>query len=136
MVDAGLSFGAGLLIAGFGLMLLWGLLWLVVGTIGLARRTCGSVILLSSASSSILAGLSIGGLLWAMDQARLSSPPFHFGLMGIPLTLMVASFCRLEDGRRIGPAFVEGSRAMLHQLLGVHHVGCGHCHEKPCEEQP
>jgi hypothetical protein len=136
MVDVGLSFGAGLLIAGFGLMLLWGLLWLVVGTIGLARRTCGSVILLSSASSSAIAALSIAGLVWAMDQARLSSPAFHFGLMSIPLTLMVASCCRLKDGRRIGPALVEGSRAMLHQLLGVHQDGCGHCHEKPCEEQP
>lgn len=136
MVDVGLSFGAGLLIAGFDIMLLWGLLWLVVGTIGLARRTCGSVILLSSASSSSIAGLSIAGLLWAMDQARLSSPAFHMGLLSIPLLLMVASFCRLEDGRRIGPAFVEGSRAMLHQLLGVRQDGCGHCHEKPCEEQP
>ncbi|MCE3222098.1 MAG: rane protein of unknown function [Nitrospira sp.] len=136
MVDVGLSFGAGLLIAGFGIMLLWGLLWLVVGTIGLARRTCGSVILLSSASSSSIAGLSIAGLLWAMDQARLSSPAFHMGLLSIPLVLMGASGFRLGDGRRIGPAFVEGSRAMWHQLLGVHQDGCGHCHEKPCEERP
>jgi hypothetical protein len=49
---------------------------------------------------------------------------------------MVASFGRLEDGRRIGPAFVEGSRMMMQQLLRVQQEGCGHCHEKPCEEQP
>ena len=131
MVDAGLSFGGGLLIGGFGLMLAWGLLWLVVGTIGLARQTCGWVILLSSVSSSAIAALSITGVLLATDAARLSSPALQIGLMGVPLALVVASFCRLEDGRRIGPAFVEGSRLMLHQLLGVHQEGCGHCHEKP-----
>jgi hypothetical protein len=135
MVDAGVSFGAGLLLGGFGLMLLWGLLWLVVGAIGLARRTCPPVILLSSVSSSAIAGLSIAGLLWTMDHIRMTSPAFHVGIMGIPLALMGASFGRLKDGRRIGTAFLEGSRAMLHQLLGLHH-GCGGCHEKPCEEQP
>ena len=135
MVDAGLSFGAGLLIGGFSLMLVWGLLWVIVGTIGFARRTCGSAVLLSSICSSTIAGLSIAGIWWAMDQARLSSPALHIGLFSIPLALMVASVYRLEDGRRIGPAFIEGSRAMLHQLLGVHQDGCGHCHEKPCEER-
>ena len=59
MVDAGLSFGAGLLIGGFGLMLLWGSVWLVVGTIGLARQTCGWAIFLSSVSSSAIAALSM-----------------------------------------------------------------------------
>jgi hypothetical protein len=131
MVDAGLSFGAGLLIGGFSLMLLWGLLWLAVGTIGLARQTCGWAILLSSVSSSAIAASSMLGLLWAIDQARLSSPALHIGLLGVPLALSVTSCCRLEDGRRIGPAFVEGSRLMLHQLLGVHQEGCGHCHEQP-----
>ncbi len=136
MIDAGLSFGLGLLLGGFGLMLLWGLLWLIVGAMGLARQTCGWAILLSSTSSSAIAALSIGGMLWAIDPARLSSTAFHSGLLTIPLALMVAGFCRLGDGRRIGPAFLEGSRAMLHQLLGLHQNGCGGCHEKPCEEQP
>lgn len=131
MVDGGVSFGAGLLIGGFGLMLAWGLLWLVVGSIGLVRQTCGWAILLSSVSSSAIAALSMMGILWAVDAARLSSPAFQFGLAGVPVTLLVAGFCRLEDGRRIGPAFTEGSRLMLHQLLGLHQEGCGHCHEKP-----
>jgi hypothetical protein len=136
MVDAGLSFGAGLLIGGFSLMLLWGLVWWVVGAIGWARGTCAPVILFSSISSSIIAGLSIAGLLWAIDQARLNSPGFQIGLMGFPLALTVAGFCRLGDGRRVGPAFLEGSRAMLHQLLGLHQNGCSGSHEKPFEEQP
>lgn len=135
MVDAGLSFGAGLLIGGFSLMLLWGLLWLVIGAIGLARQTCGWAILLSSLSSSAIAALSMLGMVWLIDQARLSSSALQIGLLGVPLALVVASFGRLEDGRRIGPAFVEGSRMMVHQLLGVPQEGCGHCHEKPCEEQ-
>ena len=135
MVDAGLSFGAGLLIGGFSLMLLWGLLWLVIGAIGLARQTCGWAILLSSLSSSAIAALSMLGMVWFIDQARLSSSALQIGLLGVPLALVVASFGRLEDGRRIGPAFVEGSRMMVHQLLGVPQEGCGHCHEKPCEEQ-
>ena len=136
MVEGGISFGAGLLMGGFGLMLLWGLLWLVVGMIGMARQTCHSVILLSSLSSSAIAGLSIAGLLWAMDPTRLASPAFHIGTMGIPAVLIGAGFGRLKDGRRIGTAFIDGSRAMLHQFLGLHQHGCGGCHEKPCEEHP
>ena len=135
MVEAGLSLGAGLLIGGFSVMLLWGLVWLVVGTVGMARRTCPSVILLSSLSSSAIAGLSIAGLFWAMDPTRLTTPAFQVGIMGIPLALMGAGFGRLKDGRRIGTAFLEGSRAMLHQFLGLHQNGCGGCQEKPCEEQ-
>ncbi len=136
MVDAGLSFGAGLLIGGFSLMLLWGLLWLVIGTIGLARQTCGWAILLSSLSSSAIAALAMLGMVLFIDQARLSSFALRIGFLGVPLALVVASFSRLEDGRRIGPACLEGSRMMVHQLLGVPQEGCGHCHEKPpCEEQ-
>ncbi len=131
MVDAGWSFSAGLVIGGFSLMLLWGLLWLIVGTIGLVRQTCGWAVVLSSVSSSIIAGLSIGEVFWVTDSARFSSPALQVGLMAVPLALVVASFCRLEDGRRIGPSLVEGSRAMLHQLLGLHQEGCGHCHEQP-----
>ena len=131
MLDAGLSLGAGLLISGFSLMLLWSLLWLVVGTVGLVRQTCGWAILLSSVSSSGIAALSMMGVLWTTDPAKMSTPAFQIGLIVVPLALVVASFCRLEDGRRIGPAFVEGSRLLLHQLLGVHQEGCGHCHEKP-----
>ena len=138
MVDAGLSFGVGLLIGGLGLMLGWGLLWLVVGAIGLARQTCGWPIFMSSVSSTVIAGGSIAGLFWAVDAARFGSLPLHAGLAGVPLALLVASAFRLHDGRRIGPAFVEGSRLMLHQLLGGHQDegGCGHCHEQPVEEHP
>lgn len=137
MVDAGVSFGIGLLIGGLTLMFGWGLLWLVVGAIGLARQTCGWAIFMSSVSSTAIAGVSMAGLFWAVDAARLSNPALQAGLAGVPLVLLVAAACRLEDGRRIGPAFVEGSRLMLHQLLGVHEEGggCGHCHEKPCEEK-
>ena len=136
MVDAGLSFGAGLLIGGFSLMVLWGLLWSVVGTVGLARQTCGWAIPLSAVSSSVMAALSMWVMVWFIDQARLSSVALQIGLLGVPLGLMGASFGRLEDGRRIGQAFVEGSRMMMQQLLRVQQEGCGHCHEKPCEEQP
>ena len=136
MVDAGVSFGVGLLIGGLGLMLGWGLLWLVVGAIGLARETCGWAIFMSSVSSTAIAGVSMAGVLWVVDSARLASSSLHAGLAGVPLALLVAGFCRLEDGRRIGPAFLEGSRLMVHQLLGVHEEGCGHCHEKPVEEPP
>ena len=135
MVDAGLSFGTGLLMGGLGFMLGWGLLWLVVGGIGLARQTCGWAIVLSSVSSTVIAVLSMAGVLWAVDTARLSSSALHVGLGVVPLALLATGFCRLEDGRRIGPAFVEGSRLMWHQLLGLHQAGCGRCCEKPCEEK-
>lgn len=138
MVDAGLSLGVGLLSGGLALMLAWGMLWLVVGSIGLARQTSGWPIFMSSVSSTVLAGGSLALLWWAVDAARLSSAAFHAGLAAIPLALLAAAACRLQDGRRIGPAFVEGSRLMLHQLLGSHQNegGCGHCHEQPVEEHP
>lgn len=136
MVEMGMSFGLGLIIGGLSLMLAWGLLWLVVGGIGLARQTCGWAIFMSSVSSTAIAGLSMAGVLWLADSARLSSAALQVGLVGVPLALLVAAFGRLEDGRRIGPAFLEGSRLMVHQLLGVHDEGCGHCHEKPVAETP
>jgi len=136
MVDMGMSFGLGLIIGGLSLMLAWGLLWLVVGGIGLARQTSGWAIFMSSVSSTAIAGLLMAGVLWLADSARLTSAALQVGLVGVPLALLVAAFCRLEDGRRIGPAFLEGSRLMVHQLLGGHDEGCGHCHEKPVAEPP
>lgn len=138
MVDTGVSFGVGLLMGGLGLMLAWGLLWFVVGAIGLARHTSGWAIFMSSVSSTAIAALSLTGVFWAVDAARLGSSALHLGLAGIPMALLVAAAFRLEDGRRIGPAFVEGSLMMVHQLLGLHQEGggCGHCHEPPVEEHP
>ena len=66
MVDAGVSFGVGLLIGGLGLMLGWGLLWLVVGAIGLARETCGWAIFMSSVSRTAIAGGAMAGVLWVV----------------------------------------------------------------------
>ena len=117
-------------------MLLWGLLWLVVAAIGLARRTCPPVILLSSVRSSAIAGLSIAGLLWTMDHTRMTSPAFHVGIVGIPLALMGAGFGRLKDGRRIGTAFLEGSHAMTASTSRCPPDGCGGLSRKACEEHP
>lgn len=138
MVDTAVSFGVGLLMGGLGMMLGWGLLWFVVGAIGLARRTCGSAIFLSSVSSTAIAGLSLAVVYWAVEGSRLGSSAWYLGLAGVPGALLVAAAFRLDDGRRIGPAFVEGSRLMVHQLLGLHQEegGCGHCHEQPVEEHP
>ncbi len=136
MVNAGLSFGAGLLIGGFSLMLAVGPVvddrrnhW--IGTADVRLGHSPSVV---SAAVPLRPCRSLV-MVWFIDQARLSSFALQIGLLGVPFGLMVASFGRLEDGRRIGPAFVEGSRMMMHQLLDVQQEGCGHCHEKPCEEQ-
>lgn len=138
MVDAGLSFTVGLLIGGLGLMASWGLLWFVVGGIGLVRQTSGWPIFMSSVSSTAIAASVMAGVFWTVDAGRLSSIAFRLGLTMVPLALLAASAFRLQDGRRIGPAFAEGSRLMLHQLLGMHQAegGCGHCHEQPVEEHP
>ncbi len=138
MVDAGISFAVGLLIGGLSLMGGWGLLWFVVGAIGLVRQTSGWPIFISSVTSTAIAGGAMGVVLWTVDAARLSSPALHVGLAGIPLALLAASAFRLQDGRRIGPAFIEGTRLMLEELLGAHQDegGCGHCHEQPVEEHP
>ena len=85
----------------------------------------------SSEALSFRAAMALGSQL-RMSEHRVVGIEIEQGT-AYPPDPHVAVIC-LEDGRRIGPAFIEGSRAMLHQLLGVHQDGCGHCHEKPCEE--
>ena len=80
MVEMGMSFGLGLIIGGLSLMLAWGLLWLVIGGIGLARQTCGWAIFMSSVSSTAIAGLLMAGALWLADSARLTSAALQVGL--------------------------------------------------------
>ena len=115
MVEAGLSLGAGLLIGAFGLMLLWGLVWLVVGTVGMARRTCPSVILLSSLSSSAIAGLSIAGLFWSMDPTRLTTPAFQVGIMCQPVAGYILDLVGVRKGMMLFAA-AWGTLTMAHGL--------------------
>lgn len=132
MVDAGLSAFIGLLVGGFGVMTVWGLVWLVVGTVGAIRQTCGWMIVLSSLSATVIASLCIGAILWGASPGRVGSSAFAAGVAGMAGLLGMTAFWRLEDGRRIGPAFLEGSRLLLFHLWGLHQEegGCGHCHEK------
>lgn len=61
MLDIGVSTGIGFLVGGFGLMMMWGLVWLVIGAVGAIRGTCGWMIVLSSLSATVIASLCAGG---------------------------------------------------------------------------
>ncbi len=132
MVDIGVAAGIGLLVGGFSLMMVWGLVWVVVGAIGAIRRTCGWMIVLSSLSATVIASACAGGILWAATPSRVGSGGFAAGLAATAGLLGVTALWRLEDGRRIGPAFLEGSRLLRNHLWGIHREegGCGHCHEQ------
>ncbi len=121
----------GMLVAGFALMLVWGLVWLTVGTIGALRQTCGWMIVLSSLSATVVATLGVGVIVWAASPGRLGSGAFAAGIGATGVLLGVTARLRLEDGRRIGPAFLEGSRLLSHHIQGIQREedGCGHCHE-------
>ncbi|MFO0765210.1 MAG: hypothetical protein U0231_00125 [Nitrospiraceae bacterium] len=71
-------------------------------------------------------------MLWFAAPDRVGSGGFVAGLAATAAVLGMIALWRLEDGRRIGPAFLEGSRLLLHHLWGVHEEqgGCGHCHEQ------
>jgi hypothetical protein len=133
MIDAILLIAVGFAAAALALITSWSVVWMAIGMVGAVRRTCGWMFVLSGLSASLISGLSLGAILWGIAPARLGSPAFASGIAGMAVMLVVAAAWKLPDGRRLGPAFWEGSRLLLSQVWGLHReeaeAGCGHCHE-------
>lgn len=126
-------FPAGLAVGGLSLSAGWGLFWLGIATVGVARGTCDRRVWLNSlavgGASLVLAGI----LLWGLGAAARVGVPFRLGLLGVPLLLLTVACRHAPDGRRAGAHLIEGIRDLAGQLLGRHQPcgGCseGHCHE-------
>ena len=125
-----IDFGVGVIIGGLALSACWGLLWLVIGTIGVARGVCHLRVVMNSLVVGITP-LFLGWAVWGM-RAEAFSPnvAFVFGICVIPLLLTVLGLRRASDGRPVGLHMVEGIRHLKDQLLAAHHEcgGCSHDH--------
>jgi hypothetical protein len=134
LIDAAFSIALGLAVASLALIMTWSLVWMVIGLIGALRRTCGWMFVLSGLSATVIAGSCLSAIFWGISSSRLGSGAFAVGLAGMAVLLATAASRKLADGRRLGPAFWEGSCLLLSQLWGLHReeaeAGCGHCHEQ------
>ncbi|MGQ0667730.1 MAG: hypothetical protein ACT4O4_11925 [Nitrospiraceae bacterium] len=130
MSQAWLAFGIGLAVGGLGLSACWGLFWLVIGTTGLARRTCGWRAVLNSLTVGAVPLLLIAGLLWLLGGTDHIHPGFGAGLPVMPMVLAWVGLRRAPDGRRAVAHMLEGVRQLMDELLGRHQAcaGCGEGH--------
>lgn len=135
MVRMAINFGTGVLVGGLSLSAGWGLFWLGVGLVGLARRTCGWRVVANGLTVGLLPLFLIAGLVrWT--GGTVADPAFGAGLLGMPALLCGLAWRRAPDGRRAGTHMLGGVRQLMEDLLARHH-GCGGCdHEHHHEGCP
>ena len=121
-----LDFGMGAIIGGLALSACWGWLWLVIGTVGLARGVCRMRVVLNSLVVAISPLLIGWGIWWMRAEASLPNTAFVTGLFVMPLIVVGLGLRKVSDGRRAGRHMAEGMRHVKDELLGMHH-GCGDC---------
>lgn len=125
MVRRVIDFGTGVLVGGLSVSAGWGLFWLGVGLVGLARRTCGWRVVANSLTVGLLPLFLIAGLLWWTGGTGAGSA-FGAGLLGVPIALCGLAWRQAPDGRRAGTHMLDGVRRLMDDLLGRHR-GCGGC---------
>jgi hypothetical protein len=121
-----IDFGIGVVIGGLALSASWGWLWLVIGTIGVARGTCSLRVVMNSLVVGISPLLLGWGIWWMKAEAFSPTVVFVAGIFVMPLLLSGLSLRRAADGRLVGLHMVEGIRQLKDQLLATHHE-CGDC---------
>ena len=132
-MQAAVDFGLGILSGGLVLSMGWGWFWLVIGTVGLARRTCRVRVVLNSLIVGVVPLCLVWALLWARGHMEGNSQAFAAGLSIMPLVLVGLALRRAPDGQRAGTHMVEGVRHLMDELLGRHH-GCGGCIHEPGQD--
>ena len=125
-----LDFGIGAVVGGLTMSAGWGLFWLVIGTVGLARRTCSWRVVVNGLTV-LLIPLLLGCLLIWVRGVFPYGPAFGAGLFVVPLILMGFAWRQAPDGQRVGAHMVGGVRQLIDELLGKQHAcgGCSHEHE-------
>ena len=131
MNQAWIAFVVGLLVGGLGLSACWGLFWLVIGMMGLTRRTCSWLVVLNSLAVGTLPLLLIAGLFWWHGGMSGVSHAFGAGLLGMPIILFGFALRQAPDGQRAGTHMLDGVRHLMDELLGKHQgcEGCDHEHD-------
>jgi hypothetical protein len=123
-----LTFGLGVAVGGLSLSVCWGIFWLVIGTIGLVRRTCRSRVVLNSLAVGTIPLVAIWALLWIGKGIQENRMAFALGLSIMPMISVGLGFRRAADGQRSGIRMLRGMRHLTEELLGQHHAcaRCGH----------
>ena len=124
-----IDFGLGVLAGGLVLSGCWGLFWVAIGSIGLARRTCSWRVLFNSLAMGVVPLSMVGALMWVRGGG--ADPAFALGLTILPLVLMWLGLRHAPDGQRAGMHMVAGVRHLIDDLVGTHQEcgGCGHEHD-------
>jgi hypothetical protein len=121
-----INFGIGMVIGGLALSACWGWLWLIIGTVGVARGVCSLRMVMNSLIVGISPLLLGWGIWWMRAEAFSPNAAFVAGIFVIPLLLTGLSLRPASDGRPMGLHMLAGMRRLKDELLAKHHE-CGDC---------
>jgi hypothetical protein len=124
------DFGMGVIIGGLALSACWGWLWLIIGTVGLARGVSSLRVVMNSLAVAVSPLVLAWGAWWLRAEAFSPTVAFVAGLCVLPLLLTGLGLRKAPDGRRVGLHMLEGISRLKDELLGTHHEcgGCDHDH--------
>ena len=128
-MSSALNFAVGGLLGGLLLSAAWGLLWLVVGAIGLWRRTCNWRVVANSLVIAVVPLLLAWALLSVPDEVT-PDTVFVVGLLVMPFILAGLALRPVSGGHRAGASMLRGIGLLIDDLLGRHQAcgGCDHDH--------
>ena len=128
-MSSALNFAVGALLGGLLLSAAWGLLWLVVGAIGLWRRTCSWRVVANSVVIAVVPLLLAWALLSVPDEVT-PNMVFVAGLLVMPFILAGLALRPVSGGHRAGASMLRGIGLLIDDLLGRHQAcgGCDHDH--------
>jgi hypothetical protein len=128
-MSSALNFTVGALLGGLLLSAAWGLLWLVVGAIGLWRRTCSWRVVANSLVIAVVPLLLAWALLSVPDEVT-PNMVFVAGLLVMPFILAGLALRPVSGGHRAGASMLRGIGLLIDDLLGRHQAcgGCDHDH--------
>jgi hypothetical protein len=125
-----IDFVSGAILGGLALSACWGMLWLIISTVGFARGTCRGRAVVNSLVVAAVPLLLAGALVWMRAEAATTSIALAIGVPLMPLVLMGLAVRPAPDGRPAGLHMLRQIRYLLEDLLGTHHAcgGCGQDH--------
>jgi hypothetical protein len=128
-MSSALNFAVGALLGGLVLSAAWGLLWLVVGAIGLWRRTCSWRVVANSVVIAVVPLLLAWALLSVPDKVT-PNLVFVAGLLVMPFVLAGLALRPVSGEHRAGASMLRGIALLINDLLGRHQAcgGCDHDH--------
>jgi hypothetical protein len=128
-MSSAVNFAVGALLGGLLLSAAWGLLWLVVGAIGLWRRTCSWRVVANSLVIAVVPLLLAWALLSVPDEVT-PNMVFVVGLLVMPFILAGLALRPVSGGHRAGASMLRGIGLLIDDLLGKHQAcgGCDHDH--------